>query len=38
MKTMENGSHHSITCLPVLDENKNLLGLIKLHDIIQAGI
>ena len=37
MKIMEADVKHPITVLPVLEENK-VVGLIKMHDILQAGI
>lgn len=38
LKTMENSLNSEVTVLPVVDEEKKVLGLIKLHDIIQTGI
>lgn len=38
MKIMEIDPHKRIMMLPVLDENKTVLGLIHMHDIIQSGI
>lgn len=38
MKKMESNQKHPITVLPVIDENKTVLGLIKMHDIVQSGI
>lgn len=38
MKLMEAKHQSEITVLPVIDEDKTVLGLIKLHDIIQAGV
>lgn len=35
---MEADQKHPITVLPVVDENHQVLGLIKMHDIIQSGI
>lgn len=35
---MESDQKRAITVLAVLDENRKLLGIIKMHDIIQAGI
>ncbi len=35
---MEADQKHPIMVLPVLDENKKLCGLIKMHDIVQAGL
>lgn len=38
MKMMEADPKHPITCLPVVDEQKKVCGIIKLHDIIQSGL
>lgn len=38
MQLMEADQKHAITCLAVIDEDKKVLGVIKLHDIIQSGI
>lgn len=38
MQQMEADQKNAITCMPVLDENRKVLGLIRLHDIIQSGI
>ena len=38
MQLMEADPQHPITCLPVIEENRKLLGLIKMHDIIQSGL
>lgn len=35
---MESDQKHPITVLPVLDENHKVLGIIKMHDIVQSGI
>ncbi len=37
MKTMESDQKHPITVLPVVEEDK-VLGIIKMHDIVQSGI
>ncbi len=37
LKIME-GTNSEVTALPVIDENKGVVGIIKLHDIIQSGI
>lgn len=39
MQQMEADQKRAITCMPVLEEeSRKLLGLIRLHDIIQSGI
>lgn len=38
MQLMESDQKHPITCLAVLEENRKVLGLIKMHDIIQSGL
>lgn len=38
MQMMEADQKNAITCLVVLEENRKVAGLIKLHDILQAGI
>ncbi len=38
MKVMEADQKHPIMVLPVLDSDKKVVGLIKMHDLIQAGI
>lgn len=38
MKTMEADQKHPVMVLPVVDENKTLKGLIKMHDILQSGL
>ncbi|MFQ5729087.1 MAG: SIS domain-containing protein [Waddliaceae bacterium] len=38
MKLMESDQKHPIMILPVLDEDKTVLGLIKMHDIVQSGV
>jgi arabinose-5-phosphate isomerase len=35
---MEADQKNAITCLPVIDEQKRVLGLIRLHDIVQSGL
>lgn len=37
MKQMESDQKHPITVLPVL-EGKKVVGLIKMHDILQSGV
>lgn len=38
MQLMEAKRNNAITCLPVIDPANILLGLIRLHDIVQSGI
>lgn len=38
LKLMEADQKHPITVLAVLDENKKVVGLIKMHDIVQSGL
>lgn len=38
MKRMESSHKQEVTFLPVLEQNKQVLGLIKLHDIVQSGL
>lgn len=38
MQLMEADQNNAITCLPVIDEQGKVEGLIKLHDIIQSGL
>jgi arabinose-5-phosphate isomerase len=38
MKLMEADQNHPIMVLPVLNQEKKIVGLIKMHDIIQAGL
>lgn len=38
MKQMEFDQKNAITCMPVLDETRKVLGLIRLHDIVQSGL
>jgi arabinose-5-phosphate isomerase len=38
LKTMEADPRRPITVLPVLDDAKKIVGILKLHDILQAGI
>lgn len=35
---MEADQKHPITVLPVIDENQKVVGLIKMHDIVQSGL
>jgi arabinose-5-phosphate isomerase len=38
MKTMESDQKRAITVMPVVDDNRKVLGLIKMHDILQSGL
>lgn len=38
MRQMEGDQKNAITVLPVLENNKKVIGLIKLHDIVQSGL
>lgn len=38
VKVMESNPKHPVTVLPVLSEGKKLVGLIKMHDILQSGM
>lgn len=38
MKLMESDPNRAIQCLAVIDSQRKLLGLIKLHDLVQAGL
>lgn len=38
MKTMEAHQNQAITAMPVIDDQKRLMGLIKMHDILQCGL
>lgn len=38
MRTMEANQKSPITVLPVLNENSEVVGMIKMHDIVQSGI
>jgi arabinose-5-phosphate isomerase len=38
LQRLEADQKHPITVLAVTDENQKLLGIIKMHDIVQAGI
>ncbi len=38
MKAMESDQKRPIMVLPVLEEDKTVIGLIKMHDIVQSGI
>ncbi|HOP75415.1 MAG TPA: KpsF/GutQ family sugar-phosphate isomerase [Bacillota bacterium] len=36
MRVMEGDGHHNITVLPVVDEERKVVGVIHLHDVIQG--
>lgn len=38
MREMEGDQKNAITVLPVLEKDKKVVGLIKLHDIVQSGL
>lgn len=38
MRKMEGDQKNAITILPVLEKDKKVVGLIKLHDIVQTGL
>lgn len=38
LTVMEADQQHPITVLPVLDEKRKVVGLIKMHDIVQSGL
>jgi arabinose-5-phosphate isomerase len=38
LAVMEGDQKHPITVLPVIDDQKKVVGLIKMHDIIQSGL
>lgn len=38
LQLMERDPQHAITAMPVVDSQQTLQGLIRLHDIIQAGL
>lgn len=38
MREMEGDQKNAITVLPVLEKDKRVIGLIKLHDIVQSGL
>jgi arabinose-5-phosphate isomerase len=35
---MERNRRKAIAVLPVVDENQRMLGLLRLHDLVQAGL
>jgi arabinose-5-phosphate isomerase len=38
LRLMEADQKHPITVLPVLDERHEVIGILKMHDLIQAGL
>lgn len=38
LHVMEGDQKHPITVLPVLDHSKKVVGIIKMHDIVQTGV
>lgn len=38
LEIMENNSKGEISILPVVDDNKKILGLLRLHDLIKSGL
>jgi arabinose-5-phosphate isomerase len=38
MQLMEHDQKNAITCMPVIDASRKVLGLIRLHDIVQSGL
>jgi len=38
LKLMESDQKHPVTVLPVVDDNQEVIGIVKLHDLIQAGL
>lgn len=38
LKMMESDQKHPITVLPVIDDRLRVVGLIKMHDIVQSGL
>lgn len=38
MKLMESDQKHPVMVLPVVDNEKEVVGIIKMHDLIQAGL
>lgn len=38
LELMERNSRKSITVLPVVDDNQRMLGLLRLHDLVKAGL
>jgi arabinose-5-phosphate isomerase len=38
LEQMERNRRKAISVLPVVDRNKRMLGLLRLHDLVQAGL
>lgn len=38
LELMERNSRKSISVLPVVDDNQRMLGLLRLHDLVKAGL
>jgi arabinose-5-phosphate isomerase len=38
LEQMENNRRKPISVLPVVGDNKQLIGLLRLHDLVQAGL
>ena len=38
LNLMENNRKKSIGVLPVFNDNSNITGLLRLHDLIQSGL
>lgn len=38
MKLMESDQNHPVMVLPVLSDHDEVIGMIKMHDLIQAGL
>jgi arabinose-5-phosphate isomerase len=38
LSVMEADQHHPVTVLPVIDAELKVVGLIKMHDIVQSGL
>ncbi|MBB65786.1 MAG: KpsF/GutQ family sugar-phosphate isomerase [Waddliaceae bacterium] len=38
MQAMEEDQKHPITVMPVIEEDETVVGLIKMHDIVQSGL
>ena len=38
LNLMENNKKKSVSVLPVLKENGDIMGLLRLHDLVKAGL